>query len=160
MAKVGGRKSARKSTRKHRKSHKKSARKSHKKSARRTKKRSLRGKGMMSMLRRDPPCVSPGTKDKVWIPAFGQNGTYTGQLKVGDQYLGPSRNRKHTRVCMANGQGKWVSDDGKHTVEGEWKNDKFQGKIPNPTHWRDRAGNACPGPHCGQPQAPEFSYHP
>ena len=151
------RKHPKRSTRKHKKSTR-----SHKKRTRSHKKRtrSRRGRGMMNMFKKDPPCVSPGTKNKVWIGAFGQDGTYTGELKVDTIRIGNSRNRQTIRECMANGQGKWVSNDGKHTIVGLWKNDRFQEKIPNPTNWHDKAGNACPGPHCGQPQAPAFAYRP
>ena len=145
----------RKHTRKNTQKHKKSARR-HKKSTRRHKKntRSRRG-GVMGMFKRDPPCPSPG-ETTIYIGAYQQDGKYTGDMKVGDRITGVSRKQTKTRLCMANGQGKWVSDDGAHTLEGQWKNDKFLGKIPNPTAWRDRAGNACPGPHCRQPTPPEF----
>jgi len=109
----------------------------------------------MGMFKKDPPCVSPG-ETRIKIGAYDSIGTYTGDLKVGDRFTGVSRNRTKTRVCMANGQGKWVSDDGAHILEGTWKNDEVKGKIPNPTKWRDRAGNICPGPHCGQPTPPAF----
>jgi hypothetical protein len=107
----------------------------------------------MGMFKKDPVCVTPG-QTAIRIGAYNQSGIYMGAMAVGDKVTGPSAKRVKTRVCMANGQGKWTSDDGKHTLQGTWKNNAFQGAIPNPTVWKDKAGNACPGPHCSQPTPP------
>ena len=149
-------KGGRRRTRRHKKrAHKKSAKKSHRKSARKGRKgrksRRHRRGGLFGIG--DPKCVTPG-QIKIRIGAYNSDGTYVGPMLVGDKRTGVSRNQKTTRICMANGLGKWTSDDGKHTLQGTWKNNVFQGRIPNPTVWSDKAGNKCPGPHCSQPTPP------
>ena len=154
-------KGGRRRTRRHKKSakraHRKSAKRAHRKSARKGRKgrksRRHRRGGLMGMFKKDPVCVTPG-QIKINIGAYNSDGTYIGPMLVGDKLTGPSAKRVKTRVCMANGVGKWTSDDGKHTLQGTWKNNTFQGPIPNPTVWKDKAGNACPGPHCSQPTPP------
>ena len=151
-------KGGRRRTRRHKKrAHKKSAKKSHRKSARKGRKgrksRRHRRGGLLGMFKKDPPCPSPG-QTAIRIGAYNSSGIYSGAMQVGDKVTGVSRNQTKTRLCMANGQGKWVSDDGKHTLQGTWKNNVFQGRIPNPTVWSDKAGNKCPGPHCSQPTPP------
>jgi hypothetical protein len=109
--------------------------------------RTRRGGGLFSKT--DPCAAVKGgplpTKEMGMFDygTLGNNlkGTYTGNMK---QLIQKTRKGLVTgKICQANGQGKWVSSDGKITLDGLWESDRFKGDKPAATQRResDAAGN-------------------
>ena len=75
----------------------------------------------------------------------GENkkGTYTGDMK--EVIRKGKKGMKWSEGCKPNGQGKWVSDDGKISFEGPWDQGVFKGTKPPATQKKvrtDSAGNS------------------
>tara|TARA_B110000285_G_scaffold173659_1_gene194624 strand:- start:6293 stop:6865 length:573 start_codon:yes stop_codon:yes gene_type:complete len=100
--------------------------------------------GLKNAVAGTDPCAA--LKDKplptkaMGMIDYGTNGvklpgTYTGNMK---QHIG----KETGRICQAHGQGKWVSTDGKITLEGSWVKDDFKGVKPPATQRQEyRSGN-------------------
>ena len=114
------------------------------------------------------PCSKTKTKKMGFYDwgTDGQNreGTYTGNMKQFISYgkKGPLgirhvNDNSIPNTCYANGQGKWVSNDGKISFEGLWENQgRFKGTKPPATQksvltdsvnrknvWTDESGKTC-----------------
>jgi len=65
------------------------------------------------------PVCGPGSRYLYDTVKYLTYGNYEGDRKmVNDK-------------CVADGQGKWVSTNGKMTLDGNWKDDKFQKPLKN-----------------------------
>jgi hypothetical protein len=101
--------------------------------------RTRRGGGLFS---KTDPCAAvkgkPLPTKKMGMLDYGTNG-----VDLPGTYTGNMTQNTTGKICHANGQGKWVSTNGKITLEGLWEKDNFKGVKPPATQRResDRAGN-------------------